>query len=110
MRSSGDKPALNRDDRLRIDALADEFERSIKAGQSPRIEDFLDRIDEGARLAAMRELLEIEIELRRDAPGCERNNQSDLRLATIEHDKAGLPTNDVATRPRYDSDTGSGRL
>ncbi len=46
-------PALGRDDRLRIDALADKFECVIKAGESPRIEDFLKEVDEYARPAAL---------------------------------------------------------
>ena len=48
----------------RIDALRQEFERSWRDGQSPRIEDHLAAVDASSRPAAFRELLKVEIRQR----------------------------------------------
>ena len=50
-----------------IDAVCDEFERAWAAGESPRIEDYMNRAGEEARVTTFRELLNVELELRRSA-------------------------------------------
>ena len=49
-----------------IDRLCDEFERAWKAGDQPRIEDFLSRIAEAGREALLRELILAELDFHRD--------------------------------------------
>ena len=49
----------------RIDAACDRFEAAWRAGQDPRIEDFLDAAAEAERPALLRELITLEVELRR---------------------------------------------
>ncbi len=111
MSEAGHMDGLEREDKLAIDALADEFEEALRAGQSPRIEDFAVRVREVARLAAMRELVQVEMELRHgpgpradatvanqaaSSNGAERSDGSDVRLAN--------------TRPHDSTTSGSGRL
>ncbi len=50
-----------------IDQLSDEFERAWKEGRAPRIEDYLGRIPEIGRAHLLKELLVVEIDLRRQA-------------------------------------------
>ncbi len=57
-----------------INAAAERFERAWKQGTRPRIEDYLDEVDESRKPALLEELLRVEIELRRRAgeePGTE---------------------------------------
>ncbi|MGO9916156.1 MAG: WD40 repeat domain-containing serine/threonine protein kinase [Isosphaeraceae bacterium] len=57
-----------------INAAAERFERAWKQGTRPRIEDYLDEVDEPRKPALFEELLRVEIELRRRAgeePGTE---------------------------------------
>ncbi|MGO9916157.1 MAG: protein kinase domain-containing protein, partial [Isosphaeraceae bacterium] len=57
-----------------INAAAERFERAWKQGTRPRIEDYLDEVDESRKPALFEELLRVEIELRRRAgeePGTE---------------------------------------
>ncbi len=54
----------------RLDRLGDQFEREWKAGQNPRIEGYLDQVAEGERDDLLRELVAVELELRRE-PGQE---------------------------------------
>ena len=49
----------------RIDAACDRFEAAWRAGQDPRIEDFLDVVAETERPALLGELIRLEVELRR---------------------------------------------
>src|SRR5215211_1197567 len=60
-----DESVVRDSDAVRVDALTDEFEQALKAGQSPRVEDYLGRIGQGLRPMALRELLKVEVELRR---------------------------------------------
>jgi tRNA A-37 threonylcarbamoyl transferase component Bud32 len=52
------------DDSSAIDLVADRFERAWKAGQAPRIEDYLDGASGKRRARLLTELLEVERELR----------------------------------------------
>ena len=49
-----------------IDRVSDEFERAWKAGPTPRIEDYLDRVPAVGRLRLLQELLVVEFDLRQD--------------------------------------------
>ena len=65
-RSSGDQPVpVSQEEQL--DGLCDEFERALKAGGRPRIEDYLARAPETARTLGLKELLGIELEVRQAA-------------------------------------------
>ena len=59
---SHDQQATSRRDR--IDRASDEFERRFKAGEQPRIENFLDRAEAADRGPLLAELLRVELELR----------------------------------------------
>src|SRR5260370_20095635 len=50
----------------RVNEACDRFERAWKAGQEPRIEEYLANFDEADRLELLRQLLPLEIELRTD--------------------------------------------
>src|SRR5688572_7747664 len=50
-----------------VDSVCDEFETAWRAGQRPRIEDFVDRVPGSMAQALFRELLEIELQTRRKA-------------------------------------------
>src|SRR5262245_49292591 len=50
----------------RVDAECRRFEAEWRGGCAPRIEDFLARADPPQRIALFRELLALEVELRRD--------------------------------------------
>ncbi len=50
----------------RVDAVCQRFEVEWRAGSEPRIEDFLPQADQPQRAALFRELLALELELRRD--------------------------------------------
>ena len=50
----------------RVDAACRRFEQAWRDGGSPRIEDHLDDVEEPRRAALLRELLALELELRRD--------------------------------------------
>jgi len=58
----GDESAANAL-RQRIDTLCDAFEAAGRAGQKPRIEDHLERIEPAGRPALLKELLLVEWEL-----------------------------------------------
>src|SRR4051812_24294885 len=60
-----DKSAVFDADRARIDVICDVFERALKGGAAPRMEDFVLMVREDLRPTALRELLKIEIEIRR---------------------------------------------
>ena len=47
-----------------VDGLCDEFEGRIRAGEQPRIEDYLPQLPESARQFGFRQLLAVELELR----------------------------------------------
>src|SRR5437868_6852601 len=49
----------------RIDAVCDRFEADWRAGRAPRIEDYLGDLAGAGRWALLRELLMLEVELRR---------------------------------------------
>lgn len=50
-----------------VDRVCDEFESAWRAGQRPRIEDFVNRVPSSMADALFRELLEIELQFRRKA-------------------------------------------
>src|SRR5205085_7740984 len=97
-----DESVVRDADAAHIDALTDEFERALKAGPTPHIEDYLCRIGPDLRPMALRELLKVEVELRRgrhesineqeynerfpdfQATVAEICHQSDVRLASAE--------------------------
>ncbi len=51
----------------RVEQFCDHFELQWQAGRSPRIEDYLEQAEESARPRLLRELLGMELELRRGA-------------------------------------------
>jgi len=53
------------DQQLRLNALCDRFERALQAGEQPRIEDFLVAEPSLTRAAMLRELIELELDYRR---------------------------------------------
>ena len=53
--------------RERVDKVCDEFEQQWRAGQEPQIETFVDKADAADRDLLLRELVRLEIELRREA-------------------------------------------
>jgi WD40 repeat protein/tRNA A-37 threonylcarbamoyl transferase component Bud32 len=61
----GAERTLSFGDAERIDVLRDEYERAWRLGLTPRIEDYLSRVSESTRLVAFRELLKVEVNLRR---------------------------------------------
>jgi WD40 repeat protein len=63
-----------------LDASCDEFEAAWKAGQQPRIETFLGRVAGPERAALLRELLGLELELRRDEGDSLRREEYLARL------------------------------
>ncbi|MCH5377056.1 MAG: serine/threonine protein kinase, partial [Planctomycetes bacterium] len=71
--ASQDRSRLQTDPKLaltgsrRVDRLCDDFAQQWQAGHSPRIEDYLEQVEESARPQLLRELLGIELELRRRA-------------------------------------------
>lgn len=56
---------LPRDVRLRFDQLCDQFEAGWRSGRRPTIESFLPQIDDACRDRLFRDLLDLEIEIRR---------------------------------------------
>ncbi|TVS13110.1 MAG: hypothetical protein EA424_21860, partial [Planctomycetaceae bacterium] len=60
-------PSLPLTAALRVEDLCTDFEEQYRAGQSPRIEDFLVQIEDSTRRHLLRELLLLEVELRRRA-------------------------------------------
>jgi hypothetical protein len=61
----GDRPLRTSE---RIDEVCDRFEAAWRAGQAPRIDDYLDQTQELDRPALRDELLALERELRRSQP------------------------------------------
>ncbi|HUG69923.1 MAG TPA: SUMF1/EgtB/PvdO family nonheme iron enzyme [Pirellulaceae bacterium] len=53
--------------RERVDQVCDRFEQQWRAGQNPRIEDFLDQTENNDRQHLLRELIALEMSLSRDA-------------------------------------------
>lgn len=64
--SPSEESALPVPDREKIDRLADQFEREFKAGKEPLIEAYLEQLPE-LRPHLIKELLTLDVELRRDA-------------------------------------------
>ena len=62
---SRDSLPLSREER--VDRICDAFERQWKAGEKPRIEEYLDRAAAGDREHLLRELLALEWEFRANA-------------------------------------------
>jgi serine/threonine protein kinase len=62
--SERESPGLKSTD-IEVDRLGDQFESALREGQSPQIQEYLARVPENARAAAFRELLAVEVELRR---------------------------------------------
>ena len=50
----------------RIHSFCEEFEAQLRAGDSPRIEEYLERAAENDRRVLLRELLFLEVELKRE--------------------------------------------
>src|SRR6516162_7811545 len=96
-----------------VDAACRRFESEWRGGGEPRIEDVLARADPAQRVALFRELLALEVELRRDRG--ERPDPCDYRARFPEHtaaiaavfgpesaasaDGGSTPTDLQATRP-----------
>ncbi|MBM4093687.1 MAG: serine/threonine protein kinase, partial [Planctomycetes bacterium] len=100
-RSPAEESALPLPQQQQIDRLADEFERAWKNGQSPRIEDCLDRVDEAWRVHLLEELLAVEFDLlrtrdvtvdveayRRRFPGCEAAVRAAVALSNRRSQRA----------------------
>jgi serine/threonine-protein kinase len=84
---SGDTPAklnvLTLSDAERVDQVCDRFEAAWRAGDWPCIEGYLEAVTDSARIVLLRELLELEVELRLQAG--ERPTASEYRLRFAEH-------------------------
>src|SRR5438105_3436906 len=128
---NGEEPAVLDTDAALIDVLCDGFERALKRGRSPRIEDFLNTVRDDLRPAALRGLLKVEIEVRRarQEPVAPPDylprfpelkevvlgvfHPSEVASATIAHERA-LPTRANEARVpapfRRPSDASSGSL
>jgi serine/threonine protein kinase/WD40 repeat protein len=81
-----DEPRLQNSDTQRIDALCDQFERAWKAGSSPDIADYLQELAEPSCPTALRELLNVELEMRwgrRESPTLEEYQQRFPDYATL---------------------------
>jgi WD40 repeat protein/tetratricopeptide (TPR) repeat protein/tRNA A-37 threonylcarbamoyl transferase component Bud32 len=96
----GDRPLRPSE---RIDEVCDRFEAAWRAGQAPRIEDYLAQADEADRPALLGELVALECELRR-----RRDEQAELGeyLARFSGHAGVIPHGDDATvnRPRSPRD------
>ena len=108
-RLHNDRTPLPLEAAQQIDRVSDEFERAWEDGQSPRIEDYLDRVDEAWRLHLLEELLAVEFDLlrtddvtldveayRRRFPGCEAAVRAAVALSNRrsqreEAEAAGQP-------------------
>ncbi len=76
-------PSLPLTAALRVEDLCTDFEEQYRAGQSPRIEDILVQIEDPTRRHLLRELLLLEVELRRRAG--ENPRADDYRPRFPEH-------------------------
>src|SRR5262245_18247602 len=65
--STGEPANRPRSPHRAIDAACDRFEATWRAGPRPRIEDFLAEVSQDQRPTLLRELIAVEIELRRAA-------------------------------------------
>jgi serine/threonine-protein kinase len=68
----------------RVDQICTAFEAAWKAGQRPRIEDFLPAGPEGERAAILRELVPLEAEYRRQAGEEPRPEEYDRRFPDLD--------------------------
>jgi len=104
--------SLSTADLARIDRVCERFEVAFRAGEQPRVEDFLGEVPEEQRATLQRELLVIEAQLRRDeaepakaAPGPEAEKAAARaeveRAATpVNGDETQLPDGFLVERPR----------
>src|SRR5438309_11264403 len=65
MTGNPSSPDSGRSPAVRIDQLCDEFEARLRAGESPRIEDYLLKVSESDRAPLLGELVPLEVEYRR---------------------------------------------
>ena len=63
-KTAGKREVLTLPEAERIDRICDSFEDGWRNGDSPRIEDYLEAMDVPANAVLLRELLELEVELR----------------------------------------------
>jgi serine/threonine-protein kinase len=66
-KSAGKREVPTRPEAERIDRICDSFEDGWRNGDAPRIEDYLEAMEAPANAVLLRELLELEIELRSEA-------------------------------------------
>ena len=86
----------------RVDRACAQFEADLKAGKSPKIEDFLLLVPEVDRPALKRELLAIEAELAAaEAPGSSQEKQSLTETAASQpgESESPKPASDCPARP-----------
>src|SRR6516225_109959 len=89
---------------LRVDAACDRFEAAWRGGQNPRIEDVLEAAAEPERPALLRELITLEVELRRGRgehpdPGAYRDRFPD-QVDIVEAAFSETALGHEGTRPR----------
>ena len=89
MNPSDGQDALPLSFELRIDAVCDAFERELRAGRSPRIEDFLIGWQETAKCSLVEQLVNLELEFQQRVGGRISREELANRLpdctAAIEH-------------------------
>jgi serine/threonine protein kinase len=88
--------------RRRVDEACDRFEAAWKAGQLPRIEDYLADVPEADRALLFRELLELEIELRREGgerPTAEEYHGRFAEYVELIHAVFANPPRDAESGP-----------
>ncbi len=71
----------------RVDAVCQRFEADLRDGYAPRIEDFVAQADPPQRVALLRELIALDVELRRDRG--ERPDPGEYRARFLDRD-AGI--------------------
>jgi hypothetical protein len=98
----------------RIDAACDHFEAAWRGGQEPRIEDFLDAAAEAERPALLRELITLEIELRRkrgeDPKPGEYRDRFPGQAAMVDDALTAAALRPECNRPRPTRDDTNGHL
>src|SRR5271165_403555 len=81
----------------RVDAVCQRFEAELRDGYAPRVEDFVAQADSPQRVALLRELIALDVELRRD-----RGERPDPR-----HYRARFPDRDAGITAVFDPESAS---
>ncbi len=94
------KETLPAEQAARVDAICDRFEKAHRAGQRPRIEDYLAEAPEEVRLPLLRELVALDIELRRQRDEAVTATEYEARFPQLDPQwLAGLESAAAAALP-----------